>query len=63
MLSGLCLVIVFCVAFLVSSLDGTVTSVMCLLFSCWAFEKMGVDKVKRINWNKMVELGHLDLED
>lgn len=53
----------FYVAFLVSSLDGTVTSVTCLLFSCWAFEKMGVDKVKRINWNKMVELGHLDLED
>lgn len=37
--------------------------VLCLLFSCWTFEKMGVDKVKGINWIKMVELGYSDWED
>lgn len=33
LLSGLCLVFVFHVAFLVSSLDGTVTGVISVLFS------------------------------
>lgn len=34
LLSGLCLVFVFLVAFLVSGLDGTVTGVTSVLFSC-----------------------------
>lgn len=63
LLSGLCLVFVFHVAFLVSSLNRTVTGVIPLLFSWYTFEKAGVGKVKGINWNKVVELGHSDLED
>ena len=58
LLSGLCLVFVFPVAFLVSGLDGT----LLMLRLCY-FPARPLKRWELINCKKMVELGHSDLED